>query len=168
MGLVWLISLIAFRRSSALARMFGALMISWLLFTSWGYRILEPLRTPRNVLNVAEQYIPADGQLGMISFSEQFLLFSKRDFTHFSFFSTPEQENRNAWLWMKETPDSYLMVEVSAELPCFRREGAKALGTAHRSDYLLLSDDQMESSCVPPRHIKRFTTPVPGLWAGPP
>ncbi|GHD41114.1 4-amino-4-deoxy-L-arabinose transferase [Marinobacter persicus] len=164
LGLVWLIGLVRFWRSSALARFFVALMISWLVFTTWGYRVLEPLRTPRNVLAAAEQHIPAHGQLGMINFSEQFLLFSKRDFTHFSFFSTLEQENRNAWLWMQETPDSYLMVEASARLSCFTMKGAHALGTAHRESYLLLTDQQAKSDCPPPQRIRHFTTPRPGDW----
>ena len=139
-------------------------MITWLLLGTWGYRILEPLRTPRNVLAAAEQHIPPGGQLGMIDFREQFLLFSKRDFTHFSFFTGREQENRNAWLWMSETEDSYLLVADQIELPCFTKEGAIPVGTAHRDSYLLLTDEQMNPSCAPPDKVKRFTTPEPGSW----
>ena len=163
-GLAWLITLFGFWRSRAIGRLFLAMMITWLLLGTWGYRILEPLRTPRNVLAAAEQHIPAGGQLGMIDFREQFLLFSKRDFTHFSFFTGREQENRNAWLWMKETPDSYLLVADQIELPCFTKDGAIPVGTAHRDNYLLLSDEQMKPGCTPPDRIKRFTTPRPGRW----
>lgn len=163
-GLVWLASLAVFWRSNALGRLFVAMMISWLLFTTWGYRILEPLRTPRNILAAAEQSVPADAQLGMIDFREQFILFSRLDFTHFSFFTGLEQENRNAWLWMKETADSYLIVADQIELQCFTKEGAIPLGTAHRDNYLLLGDEQMKPSCAPPAKIKRFTTPAPGSW----
>ncbi|WP_417565183.1 ArnT family glycosyltransferase [Marinobacter sp.] len=163
-GLVWLISLAVFWRSNALGRLFVAMMISWLLFTTWGYRVLEPLRTPRNILAAAEQSVPADAQLGMIDFREQFILFSRLDFTHFSFFTGLEQENRNAWLWMKETADSYLIVADQIELQCFTKEGAIPLGTAHRDNYLLLGDEQMKPSCAPPARIKRFTTPAPGSW----
>ena len=163
-GLAWLITLLGFWRSRALGRLFLAMMITWLLLGTWGYRILEPLRTPRNVLAAAEQHIPPGGQLGMIDFREQFLLFSKRDFTHFSFFTGREQENRNAWLWMSETEDSYLLVADQIELPCFTKEGAIPVGTAHRDSYLLLTDEQMNPSCAPPDKVKRFTTPEPGSW----
>jgi 4-amino-4-deoxy-L-arabinose transferase-like glycosyltransferase len=163
-GLAWLITLFGFWRSRALGRLFLAMMITWLLLGTWGYRILEPLRTPRNVLAAAEQHIPPGGQLGMIDFREQFLLFSKRDFTHFSFFTGREQENRNAWLWMSETEDSYLLVADQIELPCFTKEGAIPVGTAHRDSYLLLTDEQMNPSCAPPDKVKRFTTPEPGSW----
>lgn len=163
-GLVWLVSLAVFWRSNALGRLFVAMMVSWLLYTTWGYRVLEPLRTPRNILAAAERSIPADAQLGMIDFREQFILFSRRDFTHFSFFTDLEQESRNAWLWMNETADSYLIVADQIELQCFTKEGAIPLGTAHRDNYLLLGDQQMKPSCAPPDKVKRFTTPTPGSW----
>lgn len=163
-GLIWLVSLAVLWRTDALERFFIALMISWLLFTTWGYRILEPLRTPRNVLAAAEQRIPPNGQLGMIDFREQFILFSNLDFTHFSYFSNHEQEERNAWLWMSKTADSYLIVEDQDDFQCFTTKGGIFLGTAHRDSYLLLGDEQMKASCTPPDTIKWFTVATPGSW----
>ena len=116
------------------------------------------------MLAAAEQFVPAGGQIGMINFREQFILFSKRDFTHFSYFSDREQESRNAWLWMRETPDSYLMVAEDGELGCFNKQGARPLGTAHRDTYVLLSDQDMTDSCAPPDKVTRFTTDNPGEW----
>ncbi|CAN0590131.1 unnamed protein product, partial [Ectocarpus sp. 12 AP-2014] len=164
LGLVWLASLTVFWRTDALGRFFIALMVSWLLYTTWGFRILEPLRTPRNVLAAAEQHSPPHAQLGMIGFKEQFILFSKLDFTHFSYFSSREQEERNAWLWMKRTDHSYLMVEGGQNLQCFKKENAVFRGTAHRDSYLLLADEHMKPSCAPPNKIQSFTTPTPGAW----
>lgn len=163
-GVIWLLSLGVFWRTDALGRFFIALMVSWLLYTTWGYRILEPLRTPRNILAAAEQVIPSNAQIGMIDFKEQFILFSRLDFTHFSYFSNREQEERNAWLWMDETADSYLIVEDQHALQCFSKAGAIRLGTAHRESYLLLSDEHMKPDCAPPNSVKRFTTPGPGSW----
>lgn len=163
-GMVWLVSVAVLRRSDPLGRFFIALMISWLLYTTWGYRILEPLRTPRNILAAAEQRTPSDAQLGMIDFKEQFILFSRRDFTHFSYFSAGEQEERNAWLWMSKTKDSYLIVENDSDLQCFTKKDAVFLGIAHRDGYLLLDDEQMEPTCEPPAKVQWFTTATPGEW----
>ncbi|PXX91822.1 phospholipid carrier-dependent glycosyltransferase [Marinobacter vulgaris] len=163
-GLVWLASLALLWRTYALGRFFIALMTSWLIYTTWGYHILEPLRTPRNVLAAAEQGVPSDAQLGMIDFKEQFILFSRLDFTHFSYFSNGEQEERNAWLWMGETADSYLIVEEDDNFQCFTKEDAIFLGIAHRDSYLLLSDEHRNSSCAPPDKAEWFTTPAPGAW----
>jgi 4-amino-4-deoxy-L-arabinose transferase-like glycosyltransferase len=164
MGLVWLASLAGLWRTYALERLFIAMMISWILLTTWGYRILEPLRTPRNILAVAEQSVPPNAQLGMINFKEQFILFSKLDFTHFSYFSDREQEERNAWLWMSKTADSYLIVEEGATFQCFTTNGASSLGTAHRDSYILLGDANMKPSCAPPDKLEWFTTQAPGNW----
>ncbi|WP_291831131.1 hypothetical protein [Marinobacter sp.] len=164
LGLVWLASMVVFWRSKPLGRWFIALMVSWLLFTTWGYRILEPLRTPRAIFEATEQIVPPGGQIGMINFREQFILFSRRDFTHFSYFSNEEQENRNAWLWMQETPDSYLIVAEGRELECFKMQGARPLGAAHRDTYVLLSDNDMTDNCEPPDEVTRFTTERPGDW----
>lgn len=163
-GLVWLASLLGLWRSRPLGRLFLAMMLSWLLLSTWGYRILEPLRTPRNILAAAEQNVPADAQLGMIDFREQFLLFSKLDFVHFSFFSSLRDEERNAWLWMGEREDRYLLAEDQLKLECFTLDGARELGVAHRERWLLLGPEQRLPTCTPPATVRQFTTPAPGSW----
>ena len=82
-GVVWLVSLLGLWRSRALWRWFAAMMLTWLLLSTWGYEILEPLRTPRNVLAAAEQHIPSGGQLGNHDFRGTIILFSRRAFTPF-------------------------------------------------------------------------------------
>lgn len=164
LGLAWLTSLVGFWRSRALGRVFMAMMVSWLLLATWGYRILEPLRTPRNILATAETSLPADAELGMIDSREQYILFSKLDFTHFSFFSNLRQEGRNAWLWMSEADNRYVIVSDDHDLDCFRLEGALHLGVAHRDNLYLLGLDQMEPSCPAPKTVTRYTTRNPGNW----
>lgn len=163
-GLVWLASLIGFWRSRPLGRLFLAMMVSWLMLSTWGYRILEPLRTPRNILAAAEQQLSPDAQLGMINFSEQFILFSKLDFVHFSYFSGPQEEERNAWRWMAEGEHRYVLVEDKLELDCFTLDGASDLGVAHREHWLLLGPDQRLPDCASPAQVREFTTSKPGVW----
>ncbi|MGF2735666.1 ArnT family glycosyltransferase [Marinobacter sp. DUT-1] len=163
-GLVWLVSLFGFWRARALGRLFVAMMVTWLLLSTWGYRILEPLRTPRNILAAAEQQLPTDAQLGMIDFREQFILFSKLDFVHFSYFSGLREEERNAWKWMSEGDNRYLLTADNLDLECFTLEGSRELGVAHRERWLLLGPDQMAPDCSPPAKVRQFTTKRPGLW----
>ncbi|WP_203298944.1 ArnT family glycosyltransferase [Marinobacter sediminum] len=164
MGLVWLASLIGFWRSRPLGRLFLAMMVSWLLLSTWGYRILEPLRTPRNILAAAEQQLPPGAQLGMINFSEQFILFSKLDFVHFSYFSGLEEEERNAWYWMEGGDRRYVLAEEGLSLTCFTYDGARDLGVAHRERWRLLGPDQRRPNCAPPAKVRQFTTQTPGSW----
>jgi len=163
-GLVWLITLFGFWRSRALGRLFVAMMVTWLLLTTWGYRILEPLRTPRNILAAAEQQLPADAQLGMIDFREQFILFSRLDFVHFSFFTGRREEERNAWKWMSEGENRYILTADNLDLQCFTLDGGRELGVAHRERWLLLGPDQMAPDCSPPAKVRQFTTTRPGRW----
>lgn len=164
MGLVWLVSLLAFWRSRALGRLFVAMMLTWILLSTWGYRILEPLRTPRNILAAAEQVLPNDAQLGMLDFREQFLLFSKLDFVHFSFFTGRQQEERNAWRWMSEGENRHLIAADNLKLSCFTFDGATELGIAHRERWMLLGPEQMAPECASPARIRQFTTKSPGSW----
>ncbi|MBW7472036.1 ArnT family glycosyltransferase [Marinobacter sp. F4218] len=163
-GLVWLASLLGLWRSRPLGRLFLAMMLSWLLLSTWGYQILDPLRTPRNILAAAEQNVPADAQLGMIDFREQFLLFSKLDFVHFSFFSSLRDEERNAWRWMGEGEHRFILVQDKLDLDCFSLDGARDLGVAHREHWLLVGPDQRLPDCAPPSRVRQFTTPSPGAW----
>lgn len=164
LGLTWLATVVGFWRSRPLGRLFLAMMLTWLLFSTWGYRILEPLRTPRNILAAAEQGLPPNAQLGMIDFREQFILFSKLDFVHFSFFSSLQEEERNAWRWMGEDQQRYLLVEKGLPLSCFTTEGAKDLGVAHRERWLLLRPAQRQDRCTPPAQVRQFRTQTPGQW----
>lgn len=165
-GLCWLGSLWFLRRQHTLMRLFAALSLTWVLMSTWGYTILEPLRTPRNILANVEQILSDkdDPQIGLIDFKEQFLLFSKLDVTHFSYFSSLQNDERNAWLWMQEGDEHYLLLADSLPLECFRVKDGKPVGVAHRETWVLLTKAQMKPDCEAPSKRKQFTTPNPGRW----
>lgn len=163
-GLVWVSSALLLLRSTALIRLFTALAASWLLVSTWGYTLLEPLRTPRNVLMAAEQHTPKDATLGLLNFSEQLILFSRRDVVHFSYFSNNKERERNAWQWMAEGKDRYLLIEDNLDLACFTYQGAIPLGVAHREHYVLIGTGQRLPECAAPAQPVRYYTPSPGAW----
>lgn len=167
LGLVWGAALVALWRHHALTRLFVALMATWLLASSWGYRLLEPLRTPRNVLATAEAQVPADAAFGVIDFSEQFILFSRRDVTHFGFGASFQDDERNAWRWMNEGANRYVLVADGHELACFQPQGAIDLGVAHRESWLLMGPEQLRGECPEPSQRRQFSTPNPGRWMAP-
>jgi 4-amino-4-deoxy-L-arabinose transferase-like glycosyltransferase len=161
MGMVWLATLVGFWRSPPIHRWFVALMVGWMLFSTWGYTVLEPLRTPRNVLAEAEKILPPDAELGLIHFSEQFILFSKLDVTHFSYLTSNQEQERNAWRWMKEGEERYLLVEDDLQLACFDFKGSKPLGIAHREHWVILGPNQQKPACEAPLNHLQFFTPKP-------
>lgn len=163
-ALAWAVPLAVFWRRPALTRLFVALMATWLLFATWGYSLMEPLRTPRNILAAAEARLPADANLGIIDFSEQLILFSRLDVTHFSYRSNLRDEERNAWAWMAEGTNRYVLVAEGKELECFNLDDAVDLGIAHRDHWLLLGPEQRAAQCQPPSVRREFFTPNPGRW----
>lgn len=165
-GVIWLAALLVFWRSHALYRWFVSLMVTWLLFCTVAFQIMEPLRTPRNVLAHAERILPDDAQLGLLNFSEQLILFSNLDMTQFSYYNSQREQERNAWIWMNERKDRYMLVESDLKLECFTYEGARFLGTAHREDYVLLGPEQQTADCAPPAKQIRFVTPTPCKGTG--
>ncbi|SFL99047.1 ArnT family glycosyltransferase [Marinobacter zhejiangensis] len=163
-GLVWATALLALWRRGALLRLFIALMATWLLYSTWGYSLMEPLRTPRNVLAAAEASVPANATFGIIDFSEQFILFSRRDVTHFGFGASLQQDERNAWQWMGEGSNRFVLVADRHELECFLKEGAADLGVAHRERWLLMGPAQRAAHCPAPAQRQQFHTAAPGRW----
>ena len=168
-GLIWFAAVLGLWRQKAVIRLFAALSVTWLLYSTWGYSLLEPLRTPRNILQNAEALV-ADkpgAELAIIDFKEQYILFSKLDITHFSYFSSQQEQARNAWLWMQAGQHRYLMAEQGGALDCFDVDQGKPLGVAHRDRWVLLSVEQMKPACLPPKQQLNFHTPQPGRWMGP-
>jgi 4-amino-4-deoxy-L-arabinose transferase-like glycosyltransferase len=164
LGLVWLGTLALLLRTGSLYRWFSALMVSWLLFSTWGYTLAEPFRTPENVMRKTAELLPDGAQLGLVDFAEQFILFSPLDITHFSYLSSTQEQERNAWQWIGEGADRYLLVDSDVNLTCFDKVGAIDVGVAHRRAWVVLSANNRLEYCTPPAKSKRFFTPNPSQW----
>jgi len=63
------------------------------------------------MLHTAE-VIGEDAELGLVNFKEQFILFSPMSVTHFSYLAPVEEQERNAWQWMQENKQRYVLVLV--------------------------------------------------------
>lgn len=88
-------------------------------------------------MSEAQKAIGKDGELGLTLFKEQFLLFSPVSVTHFSYLSDHKEQERNAWLWLQEKPNRYILTQGGNEMECFDANKAKKLGEAHRRDWIL-------------------------------
>ncbi|MFT6985977.1 MAG: 4-amino-4-deoxy-L-arabinose transferase-like glycosyltransferase [Psychromonas sp.] len=162
-GVLWLTTLVLLRKHASLLRMGVILTIGWILISTFGYRILEPIRTPEAIMAKTGETI-GDGELGLIDFKEQFILFSPVDITHFSYLATAREQERNAWIWITEKPKRYLLVPQNSKYKCFDTTDAQLMGSAHRDDWILLSPADRLPNCTPPKRKQRFFTPKPGRW----
>jgi len=159
-GVAWLVILLWQRRAPAL-QVFGAVMAAtWLLYSTWGYVVMEPVRAgAQKIMADTAERIGPDAELGLVKFKEQFLLFSPIPLTHFSYLAPKDEQYRNAWLWMQEQPNRYLLVPKEEPTPCFDMSGGELMGIGHGGEWLLLDRDDMLAECAAPKALKRYQMP---------
>ncbi len=154
---IWLVAFWKGRNKPALYGFAVALSITWILYSSAGYLLLNPIRTPaKEMMLDVQQKIGVDGELGLTRFKEQFLLFSPISLTHFSYLADEKEQDRNAWLWMNEKSKRFIFTTDSKDMECFDTSKAIRLGEAHRRDWILLNSDSLKASCAAPLSKKQY------------
>lgn len=156
LGLAWLALLLWLRRADLFVRLAASSLAVWLFVSLLVWPLVDPYRTPQRLMQQVEQRLPASAELGLLFFKEQFLLFAERPLTHFSYLAPLAEQEKNAWIWMREAPGRHLLVPTDAELSCFDVSRAVSLGEAHRREWVLLGPDTLASACGSPRKAQRF------------
>ena len=144
-------------RRQVLEQLALAALMGWLFVAWWVWPAMEPHRTPRELMQRLEQRLEPGREVGLLLFKEQFLLFSHRPLVHFSYLAPLEEQERNAWLWMKEDPSRVLLVPKPLGLHCFDGTKRQELGDAHRREWALLDAATLAASCEPPERPVRYT-----------
>ena len=156
-AVIWLVTFWQSRAKPALYGLAIALFSTWVVYSFVGYSLLNPIRTPaKEIMLDVEQIIGADGELGLTRFKEQFLLFSPMSLTHFSYLADANEQDRNAWRWMKEKPNRFIFTTDSKDIACFDTSKAIQLGKAHRRDWILLNHDSLKPNCAAPLSHKQY------------
>lgn len=164
-SLCWFVILLWKRNKVDLSAYWAAFAITWILYSTVGYVLFNPIRTPaKGIMAAVAHDIGPNGQLGMTRFKEQFLLFSPIPLTQFSYLASTQEQDRNAWLWMSEKADRYVMTARDKNIQCFDLSKAKDLGRAHGKDWILLSEKAMTPTCPKPKAIKRYYLPMKTLY----
>jgi 4-amino-4-deoxy-L-arabinose transferase-like glycosyltransferase len=156
LGLALIVLLVVMRKADLFVRLASPSLLGWLLVSLLVWPRVDPHRTPNDMMLQVEQRLPPGAELGLIYFKEQFLLFSQRPLTHFSYLAPLLQQEQNAWIWMREAPGRPLLVPTDAELGCFDGARAVSLGEAHRREWVLLGPDAVRPSCGSPARFQRF------------
>lgn len=164
LGVLWCGLLWWTRQQFALVKMGLVSALGWLLVSTWGYTLLDDVRTPKKLMAQTAAVIGKDAELGLIDFKEQFILFSPMSVTHFSYLAPLAEQERNAWQWMQEKQPRYLLVPSNIKLDCFNIQGGKTMGVAHRNEWVLLAASELTPQCEPPKRQYRYVTDHPGRW----
>ena len=130
----------------------------WVLYSTWGYILRDPIKTPKIILaNIAEK-VPVDAELGIVGLREQFLLFSPFKTTHFGYHTPENFQFMKAWQWQGDSDNRYVLTFKKTDLRCFDSSKAIELGRAHRRDWILFTDEGRLVSCnKPPKDVQAFT-----------
>lgn len=149
------VTLLTWRRQ-VLEQLSIAAMACWLFVAWWVWPVMDPHRTPKAMMAQLEQRLDHSHEVGLLKFKEQFLLFSQRPLVHFSYLDPAEEQERNAWQWMRENPQRVLLLPDSLALTCFDIARAQVLGTEHRRDWVLLDASAMKPTCEAPERVRRY------------
>lgn len=160
-------------RGRAAAGWFAFVVPFWLIYGTWGYALVNPIRTPASVYRTLLGTVGDDIRLGLVDFREQWLLFAPVPVTHFGFNTLVQDQGREAWRWLGEAEpdgrDRYLLVAARQQLECFEPGAGidsmadRSLGTAHSRDWRLLSAVDRGTDCpAPDSPVQRFDYEQPG------
>ncbi|MEL6114029.1 glycosyltransferase family 39 protein [Photobacterium sp. SP02] len=163
-GGIWLATLWYRRDRNAYLTMGSLLAVTWLIFASWGYHLLDPNRTPKAMMAEIAHSVGHDSELGLVNFKEQHILFSPQTVTHFSYLAPIAEQEQRAWKWLHEAPDRFILIPDSAEVSCFIMSKGRDMGLAHRRHWILFDPSSAEPDCEPPKSMRKFVTQRPYPW----
>ena len=156
LGVVLLVLLVVLRRRDLFVRMAVNSLAVWVFVSLIAWPRVDPHRTPQQIMVDVEAHLPAGAELGLLQFKEQFLLFSQRQLTHFSYLSPLPEQERRAWAWVHEAPNRFVLAPTDAPLSCFDTARAISLGEAHRREWVLLGTEALSATCAAPLREKRY------------
>lgn len=133
--------------------------VLWLLYSTWGYTLLGPLKTPKSVFMQVSQLIPSDAELALVDFSEQFMLFSPYAITHFGYHSQNDEQLKAAWHWQGSDSKKFILLNAALISQCFAAQKALNAGFAHRVHWVVLGVESRLQECdLPAENLRQYHT----------
>jgi 4-amino-4-deoxy-L-arabinose transferase-like glycosyltransferase len=175
LGLALLIPAWLLRHSQPVTGMFIGLCLIWVLYSTWGYRLMEPMRSPRDMMQEVSRITGAGSELAIVDFREQLLLFSGRDVTHFGYKTDKVVQQSAAARWLSEAPSKrWALVPLGSTQDCFDELTAIDIDHRHRRSWYLvrfenlLPEEELQSRGCDWRNVQlpRYQSPAvdPGWY----
>lgn len=127
----------------------GVLAAVALVWSYWITPVIDGKRSARDFIVQAEALVPADTDLGLLAYKEQFLLYLNRPIVNFGHARWREgsQEAFDASAWLNEAPGRTLLIPESAYTPCFVSTSKQPAGESSGDRWLLVKGEA-EKSCA--------------------
>ncbi len=134
----------------------------WVLYSTWGYQLGEPVRTPKGVFKEIARHIAPEAEIALVKFREQFLYFSRYKTTHFGYHTQEPIQQQAAWQWLAEKPNRYVLSHSKVAMDCFDNGKAISVGLAHGRNWLLFGPDSRLENCPEPESPAQRFVYAPG------
>ncbi|MFC4656353.1 ArnT family glycosyltransferase [Rheinheimera marina] len=139
----------------------------WLLYSFWGYPMLEGVKTPKHILSSLAQQVRPGTEVVLVDFAEQFVLFSPFPITHFGFNTPNDQQLWAAYQWQSSHPEAVVLLNFSLlDGQCYDPDKAVHLGFAHRADWVMLDTESRRAQCPAPAELPVFHYKAAGAEPG--
>ncbi len=128
------------RRGYILWCSFSALL--WLLYSSWGYLLMDPVRSPSQTMQEVGEIIGEEGELAMVAMREQYLLTADRPIVHFGYYLGKHEQAQLAAKWLQQGEHRWVLIPRRFADQCYDTRNAIDLGQRHgRYWYLMRAQD---------------------------
>jgi 4-amino-4-deoxy-L-arabinose transferase-like glycosyltransferase len=121
--------------------------LCWIMFGTWGFILLNPQRTPQMVFHQVARIVPEHAELALVDYAVQYIIFSPFPVTHFGYRTPKDVEMKAAWLWLKKTPNGFILLDKNSETSCFDMERAIPVGSVNHNKLALLNRDSLLETC---------------------
>jgi hypothetical protein len=96
-----------------------------------------------------ERRLADDTELGLVDWTEQFLLQARRPVFHFGYRRNPDEEIREAVQWLSASVQRSILLPDRLAVRCFEQDALQVVGRAHRRIWVLADASMLNGHCVP-------------------
>jgi len=147
-GIIGLINLVIFRVKHSIKGLLAALTGIWLLFSFWGYPLLNPSSSARDVMQRTSELIGKQAELGMVAWKEQNLLQADRSVVTFGFTRPFNEQLEDAILWIQQSSQKrWVFILSDAMAPCIDKSKAIKVGHSNRREWWIFQANAILPEC---------------------
>lgn len=146
-GIVMMVTALLFAWRRPLLSIASSLSVMWLGISLVVAPAINDVRSGKALMdNVAAALEPSD-VLGLVDWTEQFMLYLPREVVHFGYRRERIGEVRDAVAWLSAGEDRRILTSRRQFRDCLPEQTPEPVGFAHRRDWLLLAWDDVALKC---------------------
>jgi 4-amino-4-deoxy-L-arabinose transferase-like glycosyltransferase len=140
---------VALLRRRGVVALLLVMAATWLVTGWWIQPLLNSTRSAAPMMAAVGEAIGADGELALVQWKEQFVLFADRPVKHFGYFrADTEREAREAVAWALAAPHRWVLLPRESAAPCFLEARCVDVGQRNRREWLLAPAAAIDPACA--------------------